>query len=506
MDNSAFSTQAVKTSAVTGNGKALQAKTGVFAGGPGMNFMDIIFANMTAAAQAMPLNQAGQAQTPLFQTAQAKMETPATALATSSSDSALVSTDGTPADLEGMLAQVLQAAENSNIPDEAPDTTVISPEAQQKLLAFLKNLMKGMPENTQPTLETLKNGLLKNAATLTASAGEITGDPAPLVSNLTPEQLAAVLKKILEGDDSAADDAAMMAGLVQIVPPDTKKEAVFQPRLLVQAAAVPAKTDAASEENNTSGVAPEQAGLTSLTSKDGETESGFDKVLRIFESAQKAGNKYVPNAAIPSANNSAVTAGTVAHQAGALSGTVSWDTIYPEGMSLSAVHPGGTGVTGAAPLTSIVVQTPQAGYPHPAAQQVVAAMARTLDGEAKSMTLRLDPPELGRVSVKMEFNKNDKTVKAVIMAERPETFLMLQRDSHVLQRSLQDAGLDPGAGGLTFQLSQDGNMAGQNQNGNGQSYSGASSFSNDDGDIVTETTLNWSVDQDTGLTHYNILA
>ena len=109
--------------------------------------------------------------------------------------------------------------------------------------------------------------------------------------------------------------------------------------------------------------------------------------------------------------------------------------------------------------------------------------------------------------MKMEFGKDDRTVRAVIMAERPETFLMLQRDAHLLQRSLQDAGLDAGSGSLSFQLSQDGNLAGHNNNGQGGGgYGDGMRLAADDQDTDIETTMNWSVDPGTGVMHYDILA
>ena len=61
------------------------------------------------------------------------------------------------------------------------------------------------------------------------------------------------------------------------------------------------------------------------------------------------------------------------------------------------------------------------------------------------MVINLKPVELGSVEVKLDFGA-DGRVQASIMAERPETLEMLQKDQRTLERALNDAGLqtDPG--------------------------------------------------------------
>lgn len=156
-------------------------------------------------------------------------------------------------------------------------------------------------------------------------------------------------------------------------------------------------------------------------------------------------------------------------------------------------------------LTSAVTQAQSAGAASPAVQMVAVNMQKAAgDGQNKTLSLQLDPPELGRVHVKMEFG-HDKTVKAVVTAEKPETFLMLQRDSHTLERALSDAGLDTG-GGLSFELAEQGfNFDGDNRRGGGHDQGGTGAGSADEPELI-QSTMTWHVDAESGHTRYDILA
>ena len=157
-------------------------------------------------------------------------------------------------------------------------------------------------------------------------------------------------------------------------------------------------------------------------------------------------------------------------------------------------------------LTALVSQSQSAIHPHPATQMVAANMQRIgVNGET-NISLQLDPPDLGRVDVQMTFGK-DKTVKALVMVEKPETYMMLQRDAQVLERALQDAGLDS-EGGLSFELAQDGEFFDRdNQRGGGHDSGGTGSGASGDGEDldIIETTMTWHVDPETGHMRYNIL-
>jgi len=82
--------------------------------------------------------------------------------------------------------------------------------------------------------------------------------------------------------------------------------------------------------------------------------------------------------------------------------------------------------------------------------QIAAAVPRRVE----RLFVRLEPPALGRVEVRLEFSR-DNRVSAVIAADRHDTLNVLQRDSGALQRALQDAGLRLGDNGLSFSLRQE---------------------------------------------------
>ena len=148
----------------------------------------------------------------------------------------------------------------------------------------------------------------------------------------------------------------------------------------------------------------------------------------------------------------------------------------------------------------------QAGQSHPATQMVSAHITKAAQtGDTKNITLQLDPPELGRVEVKMEFGK-DKTVKAHLIVEKPETYLMLQRDAASLERALQNAGLETDSGSLNYEMAAEDYAFNNNSQGGNGSANGGNSGSTEENTETIETTMTWDVDPETGHVHYSLLA
>lgn len=154
-----------------------------------------------------------------------------------------------------------------------------------------------------------------------------------------------------------------------------------------------------------------------------------------------------------------------------------------------------------------MMPTSRAGayLPHAAMQTVASHISRAAaKGDDTMFRIQLEPPELGRIDIKMSFGK-DKTVKAVVTAEKPETFMMLQRDSHVLERSLQQAGLDA-HGALSFALADDNNAFSQNGGHDGHRQQAQSQNANTDDAQIIESIMTWQIDPASGHMRYNILA
>ncbi len=92
-------------------------------------------------------------------------------------------------------------------------------------------------------------------------------------------------------------------------------------------------------------------------------------------------------------------------------------------------------------------------HPHrtAATDQVSVNLKKAVENGDSKIRIQLRPHELGKVEVKLDI-AGDGRVKALVLAERPETLDLLQRDSRVLERALQDAGLKTDHNSLSFDL------------------------------------------------------
>jgi len=82
----------------------------------------------------------------------------------------------------------------------------------------------------------------------------------------------------------------------------------------------------------------------------------------------------------------------------------------------------------------------------------IAIATRSLSG-SRQFDIRLDPPELGRVEVRLSIDDTGKA-SAHLSADRQQTLDLLQKDSSGLTRALRDAGLNVAQNGLNFSLRQ----------------------------------------------------
>ncbi len=101
--------------------------------------------------------------------------------------------------------------------------------------------------------------------------------------------------------------------------------------------------------------------------------------------------------------------------------------------------------------------------------QVAFEVVRQFSQGASRFQIRLDPPELGRIDVRMQVD-GDGNVHARMTVERAETLDLMQRDQRSLEKALAQAGLDSGKTNLEFSLRQnpfarDGQGQQQQQNG-----------------------------------------
>ena len=125
------------------------------------------------------------------------------------------------------------------------------------------------------------------------------------------------------------------------------------------------------------------------------------------------------------------------------------------------------------PVDSIGAAAPAASpappAPPPPVRQVtpIAIALAFVPGPQAGFTLALEPAELGRVEIRMRRDGEGHVLH--IVAERPETLGLLQRDRQELNASLAQAGLRLDGQGLTFGLESEAREGGQGPNqGDGQ--------------------------------------
>jgi flagellar hook-length control protein FliK len=96
--------------------------------------------------------------------------------------------------------------------------------------------------------------------------------------------------------------------------------------------------------------------------------------------------------------------------------------------------------------------------------QVAFEMVRQAHQGTSRFTIRIDPPELGRVDVRMHVDAAG-NVNARLTVDRLDTLDMFQRDRGSLEKALSQAGLDSGKTNLEFSLRQNpfAGMSGGNQ-------------------------------------------
>jgi chemotaxis protein MotD len=116
----------------------------------------------------------------------------------------------------------------------------------------------------------------------------------------------------------------------------------------------------------------------------------------------------------------------------------------------------------------------------PTVQNVAVQIAQNANNGITTFTMQLEPAELGRLEVRMKFDR-DGGIKAHLIAEKPETLSLLQNDQAQINRILQQAGLDTDGNTLSFDLRQQ-----NQQQGTEQSYNGAGQSS----DVSAAATAN----------------
>jgi flagellar hook-length control protein FliK len=134
-------------------------------------------------------------------------------------------------------------------------------------------------------------------------------------------------------------------------------------------------------------------------------------------------------------------------------------TAQPDALALSAPAPAPSAANTPA-AAAAAHGLPAAAGQAPNLHSLAVEIATRSQSGSKQFDIRLDPPELGRVDVRLSIDATGKA-QAHLTADQPQTLDLLQKDAPALTRALRDAGLDVNQDGLNFSLRNQQQQAGQ---------------------------------------------
>lgn len=172
-----------------------------------------------------------------------------------------------------------------------------------------------------------------------------------------------------------------------------------------------------------------------------------------------------------------------------------------------------TGPSGPSQLSQIAKANPTTATRHPlpqsTAEQIAVNISKAVGAGAEKINIKLNPAHLGRIEVRLEISR-DGVLNAAIIAEKPETLEMLQRDSRGLEKALQDAGLKTNSDSLNFNLKEQGGNANQSDEkkfgagptGQDQRYDDSDQYGDNEGALNNDNTYGRNTAKDG---HLNVL-
>lgn len=501
--------------------KGAGATTGEMATSSG-NFFDLFLQNAVAALEAQKA-KAAKAET----STTAKVSAPEAEIST------LPPADDLSMEDLASLLNNLEPGANDNALGITAEELGLSEEELLSVKEVLKNAFLISDEKSmRPALNNLQRVLQELEKIAQGNDAE-----ALIVTNMTPEQITDLkikVESLLAGEhgtealeENAENFAGLVIGLIKILPPQAKNDFVATGKAIILAgddgsAGLIGIKDLRARLNALEMGSVNKGSATDAGSQDmidtGGGDDDFEAFLKQFAQDTKsakdgakttladamAGDKSAAGAASKAEIAAGVVKGLTPPMTGGLFSTAEFTQGSMQEMGMVF---GQTQISSVSPMTSLVTQSHAVTLPHPATQAVAASIQKNAaTGETKNITLRLDPPELGRVEIKMSFGK-DSAVKAVMTIEKPETFLMLQRDAHILERALQDAGLEADGNSLSFEMAQDGQDFSQDGGHDGSRNQSGAQGSEDNGmNEIIQSTMTWHIDPASGHMRYNILA
>ena len=122
---------------------------------------------------------------------------------------------------------------------------------------------------------------------------------------------------------------------------------------------------------------------------------------------------------------------------------------------MSTASPTGSSQISQTARTNPMQAQPQLSKPPVPMEQISVKIQKAIHQGADRINIKLHPAHLGRVEVRMDIGR-DGQLSAIILAEKPETLDLLQKDVRGLERALQQAGLDTNSNSFNFGLKNNG--------------------------------------------------
>lgn len=118
-----------------------------------------------------------------------------------------------------------------------------------------------------------------------------------------------------------------------------------------------------------------------------------------------------------------------------------------------ALHLSGTGSArmSAPNLSEVTLQFSRARMVQTPAKDIAVQIAKHLSGGVNRFDIRITPPELGRIEVKLEIAESGR-ISAHLVADKAETLDLLQKDRATLEKALAEAGLNADESSLEFSM------------------------------------------------------
>ncbi len=184
-----------------------------------------------------------------------------------------------------------------------------------------------------------------------------------------------------------------------------------------------------------------------------------------------AANPNVNNAALAAVNNAALAADAAEVASAKLGTEVSGVSGLSNPASTGAAHSAVMGNEFAqvakneagAQTADTSLRDVYKGMSKEVVEQVKVNITKSAVKGADKIDIQLKPEDLGHIQIKMQIK--DGKVQAHIVASRPETMDILQKEVQNLEKAFNDAGFETDEGSLTFSFSE-GNQAGQESEDN----------------------------------------